>query len=171
MNRSNYLRVIAASFAAVSLLAIPSLVHAQDGKTDKTDKTDKPSHKKHFEPQSEIASKTAKFATIVNSSPAVKKATPATDRATVEKAVGKNVQIVGTVAGIYKPKSNSVVILNFAKDYKSAVSAVLQASNAAKFPDMDSLKGKKILVEGTVSTYHDAPEILLDTPTQVKIIK
>ncbi len=101
----------------------------------------------------------------------MKKALPATDLAGAKKQVGKAAAFVGTVDRTFTPKGNGLVILNFAKDYKTAVTGVVRAKDFAKFPDLKALQGKKVLVSGTVQDYKGRPEIALSAPSQVKIVK
>jgi DNA/RNA endonuclease YhcR with UshA esterase domain len=150
-------RLLIAPLAIAALLGASFLpVHAQD--------------KKPMATQASVASKTAKFATVKATDPSVKKAVAATSLDTVMKSVGKSITVVGTVDAVYVPKSNSIVILNFAKEYWTAATAALKAKDYAAFPNMQQLKGKKVLITGTVKEYKEKPEIELLKPAQIKII-
>ena len=121
--------------------------------------------------QAAVASKATAFASVPASDASVKKALAATDLAGAKKQAGKPASFVGTVDRTFTPKGNGLVILNFAKDYKTAVTGVVRANDFAKFPDLKALQGKKVLVSGTVQDYKGRPEIALSAPSQVKIVK
>lgn len=142
-------------------LSLPGLVHAQE-KTEKREPA---------KPQSSVAAKDKTFATIAAADPAVAKATAASDKAASAKLVGKEGALVGTVVAVYSPESNGIVILNFAKNFREAASVILRPKNYAKFPDLKTLKDKKIVVTGKVIDYQGQPEIELTAPTQIKIVK
>lgn len=149
------------ALAAVSLVAlsVPFAAFAQGaGK-----KADGPA-------QSAVAAK-AEFATVPAADPSVKKATPASDLAAAKKLVGKTATLTGTVDKAFAPRGNGLVILNFAKDYKTAASAVVRAESFAKFPDLKKLEGKKVLVTGKVEDYKGQPEVVLTAPSQLKVVK
>lgn len=122
-------------------------------------------------PQTAVASKTATFGAIKTTDPAVKKALVATDLAAVTKQIGKSATIQGTVAELFTPKSNSIVVLNFAKEYWTAATVVVPAKNFGKLPNLQTLKGKKVLVTGRVVEYKEKPQIEVSEPGQIKIIK
>jgi len=120
--------------------------------------------------QAELAAKTG-FVTIAPDDPAVGKATDAKDLAAVRKLTGKEGAIQGTVAKVYVSDGNGIVILNFARNFKEAATAVLKPANYAKLPDMQTLDGKRVLVTGKVIEFRGRPEIEIQEPGQVKIIK
>ena len=120
--------------------------------------------------QSEVASK-AVFSTTPPTNPEVKKALDAKDLPGAIKLIGKEGAFKGTVAKVYAPKSNSIVILNFDADYKKAITAVLRNKDFSRFPNLESLNGKRILVKGKFEDFRGAPEIVLTDAGQIKIIK
>ncbi len=154
-------RTLAASSAAalIAFLAAAPFAGAQTGEN------------KERPAQAAVASKNAAFVSVPAGDASVKKALPATDLAGAKKQVGKAAAFVGTVDRTFTPKGNGLVILNFAKDYKTAVTGVVRAKDFAKFPDLKALQGKKVLVSGTVQDYKGRPEIALSAPSQVKIVK
>ena len=153
------LKLRLAFLAALCALAVP-FVLAQDEKP-------KPEPAK---PQASVASKTAKFGTVKAGDGSVKTALKASDLAGAKKLVGKDGAFEGTVTAVFSPKTNGLVILNFDKNYKNALTAVLRVKNYADFPDMQSLKGKHILVTGKFEDYKSSTEIQLTKPDQVKLI-
>ena len=120
--------------------------------------------------QAELASKAA-FATIPATSPELKKALDSHDLAGAKKLVGQTGAIQGTVAKVFTPRSNALVILNFDKDFKRALVAVVKAEDFAKFPNLETLKDKRVFVRGKFIDYNGTPELSLADASKVKIIK
>lgn len=77
----------------------------------------------------------------------------------------------GTVSGIYEPSAGKLRILNFDTDYRTALSAVLSSEDAGKFPDINQLVGKEVLVSGTFVDYHGRAEIVVKSPDQIKLVR
>ena len=121
-------------------------------------------------PQASVASKTAKFGSVKAGDGSVTKALKASDLAGAKKLVGKDGAFEGTVVKVFSPKTNGLVILNFDKNYKNALTAVLRVKNYADFPDMQTLKGKRVLISGKFEDYKGSTEIQLTKPDQVKLI-
>ena len=120
--------------------------------------------------QSELASKAATFGTILAADPAVAKALEAHDLASAQKMIGKAGAFQGTVTQVYSPDDHDIVILDFDKKYKTALTAVLMPADYAKFPDLATLEGKHVLISGTWGAPKGKPQITLTSPAQVKII-
>lgn len=147
---------LVAALCALSL----SFVFAQD---------DKPKQEP-AKPQASVASKTVKFGTVKAADGSVTKALKASDLAGAKKLIGKEGAFEGTVVKVFSPSSNGLVILNFDKNYRNALTAVLRVKNYADFPDMQTLKGKRVLVTGKFEDFKGSPEIMLTKPEQVKLI-
>lgn len=122
------------------------------------------------QPQSAVASKDATFKTVDAASPAVKAALDAKDLKDASADGGRQITFTGTVAKIYSPSNNSIVVLDFDKDYESALTAVVRPDTYSFFPDLNGLNGKTVLVTGFVTMYKGRPQVLLMAPKQVKII-
>jgi DNA/RNA endonuclease YhcR with UshA esterase domain len=145
---------------AVALLTTVSVVHAQKANDTKPER----------KPQSAVAAKGKSFATVAATDAAVKNAGKADDLDAAKKQIGKTAAFTGTVDRVFAPKGNSVVLLNFAKDYKKAVVGAVAAKDFAAFPDLKTLKGKKVLVSGKVVEYKGQPQLELTDAAQIKII-
>ena len=131
--------------------------------------TDAP--KVHSQAQAALASKKVTFARAAAASSAVKGATNATDLSAVKKMLGKEITITGTVAKVFAPSTNTVVVLNFADEYWTAATVAVKSRYYAKFPDMKSLSGKTVVVTGRVIAYKDSVQIEVSDPTQIKIVQ
>jgi len=101
---------------------------------------------------------------------AVKSALKATDLTAAAKLEGKSASFHGTVVKVYAPDHHKVVVLNFAKDYRTALTAALRPEFYTKFPDLRSLEGKHVLVTGKLVPYRGALEVLLTDPKQLKLV-
>jgi hypothetical protein len=158
-------RVIVKASVCMLLAACTTSLFAYQGKPagDSKPKAEKKS-------QVELASKTA-LATVAATSADVKKALDAKDLPAATKLTSKEGAFKGTVSMAYAPKSNALIILNFDPDYKKAVTAVVRNKEFGKFPNLETLVGKHILVKGKFEDYRGAPEIVLLDAAQIKIIK
>jgi hypothetical protein len=137
------------------------------GLAQKADNKDKPA--KNYPTQASVAAK-KKFDLIANVTEEVKNALEAEDIAGAKKLVDKQAAFKGTVVKVYKSPNNSVLILNFTDNYRKALTAVLRPDYYSKFPDMDTLLDKQVLVSGKITLYQDRPQIMLISPSQIKII-
>lgn len=102
---------------------------------------------------------------------AVKVALPAADLKTAAGLAGKERTFRGRVNRLFKSKSGSVSILNFAADYRKAIVAVVYRKDHARFPPLDKLVGRDILVRGKISLYEGRPQVVLTDPGQVSLIE
>jgi len=82
--------------------------------------------------------------------------------------VGKQITVRGTVVRTHR--SDKVVHLNFREDWKGSFQAVIFASAWCDFPAApeDLFLHKEVLVSGTVKEYQNAPEIVVDSPAQIR---
>ncbi len=120
--------------------------------------------------QASVAAKSA-FGTITAKDADAAHALDAKDIAGAQKLIGKSGAFRGTVAEVYSPRSNGVVLVNFAKNHDDALTAVLMHDDYARFPDMQTLTGKQVLVSGTFTAYKGRPEIILTAPSQVHVVR
>jgi outer membrane receptor protein involved in Fe transport len=121
--------------------------------------------------QAAAASRTARFDTVEQTAATYREALEAGDLAAARKLIGKRGTFRGTVARVFTPKGGNLVILNFAEDYKTAVTAVLRKPDFSRFPDLGGLPGKEILVTGKLVDYEGRPEIELKTPGQIRLVR
>ncbi len=154
------------------LVAVATVTVAPNAFAQKDDVRKPPvSAQKENKPQATVASKTATFATIAATDAKVKAALKPEDLPAAQKLIGKEATFSGTVAKVFQPKSNSVVLLNFAENYRDAISAAIQAKDFPAFPDLNTLAGKKVLITGKVMDYHGRTEVELTSVAQVKLVK
>ncbi len=98
-------------------------------------------------------------------------AVAATNLAAAKKLVGKNALFVGVVTQVFAPRSGSIVLLNFAPDYKTALVGAVKAADFKKFPPLQSLQNKKVALRGKVISYKGRPEIELTGAGAIRMVK
>lgn len=83
---------------------------------------------------------------------------------------GQNATVEGTIVSTYN--SGKACFLNFHPDYKKYFTAVIFQSAFHEFPPNpeDFYYGKKVHVTGTIKRYKGKPEIIINDPSQIKII-
>jgi hypothetical protein len=87
---------------------------------------------------------------------------------------GKSVSVQGKVHSIYVPDSKAVCVLNLGPDFKTCFKVTIFASAWEKWPDgLASIKKKydkqTLTVEGRIRIYKDAPEIVVNVPSQIGV--
>ncbi len=120
--------------------------------------------------QTELASKTAKIATITSTDKALKKTIDAHDLKSATALIDKTGSVQGTIAKLFTLKGGSLVIFNFDREFKTAITAIVKRANFDKFPDLAKLEVKHVLITGKFIDFRGAPEIELISPEQIKII-
>lgn len=118
--------------------------------------------------QAKVALKSA-FPTVAKS--ALKGALDAQNLAVFAPLTGKNAMSVGVVTMVYAPKGNSIVLLNFAPNYKSALVGAVSAKHFRLFPDLQKLKGQRVALSGKVVRFKGQPEIELTNAGAIRIVK
>ena len=83
--------------------------------------------------------------------------------------IGRVVTVKGFVADVYK--TDKVAYLNFVEKFPdNPFSGVIFASKFKDFGDMNIYEGKNVALTGRVTVYKEKPQIILDSPEQVKIL-
>jgi DNA/RNA endonuclease YhcR with UshA esterase domain len=85
--------------------------------------------------------------------------------------IGEFASVKGKVHQVYI-SSRGNIFLNIDGIYpENPFTAVIFKSDADKFPNIKSLEGKTIIVTGQIKLYRNKPEIILNSPNQIKIVK
>jgi len=121
--------------------------------------------------QKEVASKTASFATISKSDDVYQKARDAHDLDGAHQVLGQTGSFKGTVTQLFEERDGDLVILDFDKNYRTAMTAIVRNADFSKFPDMKALEGKEIVVSGKFAEYQGRAQIELTDPGQVKLVR
>ena len=69
--------------------------------------------------------------------------------------------------------SGKACFLNFHSDWKKHFTVVIFASDFSKFPSPpeEYYRGKKIQVTGRIKSYHGKPEIIVEDPSQIEVLR
>jgi|SRR5579871_2414102 len=83
--------------------------------------------------------------------------------------VGQSATVQGVVAEVYV-SSKGDVFLDFESPYPNEVfSGAIFSSSAAQFGDLRPYQGKQVQVTGRIRLYRGKPEIVLQSPNQLRI--
>ncbi|OIO41099.1 hypothetical protein AUJ10_01650 [Candidatus Pacearchaeota archaeon CG1_02_31_27] len=87
--------------------------------------------------------------------------------------IGQEKTVQGKIVDVYKSKTNTVFI-NFEKPYpNTCFTAVIFSSDLSKFPSEieNYFEDKTVKITGKIKEYNGKPEIILDEPSQIEIVK
>jgi len=88
----------------------------------------------------------------------------------VKAHIGDSLTIKGFVADVYV--SEKVTYLNFENKFpKNIFSCAIFSSKAEAFGDLSKYKSKEVEVTGKITTYKNKPQVILNSPDQIKILK
>lgn len=88
----------------------------------------------------------------------------------------KHVKIMGTVCSSQISDNSKVIFLNFGKNFNTSLSAVIYDIDIHSFIDagIDKpqayFKNKKVVLQGIIRIANGKPEIVINSPKQIKII-
>ncbi|MBE0478402.1 OB-fold nucleic acid binding domain-containing protein [Candidatus Aerophobetes bacterium] len=87
------------------------------------------------------------------------------------KHYGEYAMVEGTIVATHN--SGKACFLNFHPDYRRYFTAVIFASAFPRFPanPENYYYGKKVRVSGYIKEYEGGPEIILNDPSQIEILK
>ena len=162
MNRFRNISAVSLAACAVTLfISGQNVAYAQ--------KNNKAPEKTATASQASVALKGKNFASIAAGDAKLKAAKDPKDLAAAKKLIGKTAVFSGTVAKVFEPKG--LVLINFDKNYKNAITAVVRSKNFSAFPDLKTLEGKKVIVSGKVEEYKGTAEVMLEKMDDIKIVK
>ena len=91
-------------------------------------------------------------------------------------STSKHVKIMGTICSSEISDNSKVIFLNFGKNFNTSLSAVIYDFDLHSFIDagidnpQSYFKNKKVILEGVVRIANGKPEIVINSPKQIKII-
>lgn len=87
----------------------------------------------------------------------------------IKRYKGCEATVSGYVYSTYKPKSGKVFFLNLGNsNYKKAFTGVIFKNNFKEFDKpLSSYEGKEISIYGTIDTYENRPQIIINQPEQI----
>lgn len=88
----------------------------------------------------------------------------------------KHVKIMGTICSSQITDHSKVIFLNFGKNFNTSLSAVIYDFDVHSFIDAgieepeSYFKNKKVILEGIIRLNNGKPEIVINSPKQIKIV-
>jgi len=92
-------------------------------------------------------------------------------------STSKHVKITGTICSSEISDNSKVIFLNFGKNFNTSLSAVIYDFDVHSFiaAGIDNpqayFKNKKVVLQGVVRIANGKPEIVINSPKQIKIIE
>ena len=123
-----------------------------------------------FPPQQRVASPNARFGMIARTVPAYTQAMEAHNLALARRSLGGARRFHGIVTQVTQDAQNQTLTLEFDPLYPRALTAVLTFRGYSRFPNMQSLRGKEVVVSGPLLQYGDKVAVMLTQPNQVQIV-
>jgi hypothetical protein len=86
------------------------------------------------------------------------------------------VRVTGIISSIDLSEKSKVIFINFGKNYNTSFSAMIYDENFSSFVSAgiddpcQYFKNKKVSIEGVVRISNGKPEIIINSPDQIKII-
>lgn len=124
---------------------------------------------KTYPAQASVATKGA-FGTVAATDKSVTAALDPKALADAKKLVGQTGSFQGTVTSVYSPSNHSFAALDFAAHYRDALTADIAPADYAKFPDLNQLAGKHVLVSGKFVAHGDQTQLAVTSPDGIKIV-
>ena len=125
---------------------------------------------RRFPPQQRIASPTAQFGVTARNSQPYKQAVEAHNLAAARRSLGRTASFHGTVANVTQDAQNQTLTLEFDPQYQKAVAAVLTFRAYLRFPNMQTLRGREVVVSGPFLLYGDKVAVMLTQPSQIQVV-
>jgi len=161
------IKTSALTVAVLACFAFSTLAADSPSTSTNTPETKPPAKKS----QSELASKSATFGKVSKTNETYKGALDAHALDLALKQVDKEGSFQGNVTAIFEPRSGGLAIMNFDKNYRTALTALLKGGDFDKFPDLKTLVGKDVLVTGKFISYQGRAEIVLTNTAQIKLVE
>jgi len=99
------------------------------------------------------------------------KITGTIDYTEADNFVGEYKTVRGKVVQIYYSAKSDTTFLNFCSNYQGCpFSSVVFSSDKSKFGDLNQYEGKTVEITGLIKTYKGSAEIILNNPSQIKIV-
>jgi DNA/RNA endonuclease YhcR with UshA esterase domain len=86
--------------------------------------------------------------------------------------VGEYVTVTGVVSGVGHSSRSNTTFINFGGRFPNhQFTAVIFRNAAESFDNVDGLDGKTVSVTGKVKMYRGKPEIVLNSPSQLRVVR
>jgi len=112
----------------------------------------------------------AHLKTLSQNDPAIGKAIPPIRITQAKKEVGNQGSVLGILADSQPLKNSKDMLLHFEGNPTETILVVVSESAHSPYPDLNTLKGKKVLVEGEFFLFKDRPAIRITDPENLRIL-
>ena len=123
-----------------------------------------------YPPQQAVASRTMVFGGVARNAPAYKQAMDAHNMALAQRSLGRTGHFHGVVTKVYQDPVHQTLVLDFDPQYTRALTAVLTFRSFSRFPNMQALQGREVVVSGPLIRYQDKVAVMLTQPGQIQVV-
>ena len=123
-----------------------------------------------YPPQQRVASPSARFGAVARTSPSYGQAVEAHNLTAARGRLGKTASFHGAVASVTQDAQNQTLTVEFDPQYQKAVAAVLTFRGYSRFPNMQTLRGREVVVSGPLLQYGDKVAVMLTQPSQIQVV-
>jgi len=120
--------------------------------------------------QQAVASRTAPLALITRNSPIYIRAMDAHNLVYARQSLGRAILFHGVVTQVYQDPTHQTLVLDFDPQYAHALTAVLTFRAYSRFPNMQTLQGREVVVSGPLIRYQDKIAVMLSQPGQIQVV-
>jgi len=120
--------------------------------------------------QQAVASRTARLGLIARTAPAYKQAMEAHNLALARQSLGEVGRFHGIVTQVYQDPTHQTLVLAFDPQYTHAVTAIVTFRAYSRFPNMQTLQGREVVVSGPLIRYQDKIAVMLSQPGQIQVV-
>jgi hypothetical protein len=85
------------------------------------------------------------------------------------KHIGENATVTDRVDGVHQSGKGNIFLNMGGKYPNQAFTAFIPAKTAGQFSDYQKYDGKTVVVSGKIMLYHGKPEIVVSSPTQLRL--
>lgn len=124
-----------------------------------------------FPPQQALAARAVSFGLTTRSAPTYRQAIDAHNLALGRQRLGRPGSFHGVVTQVYQDPQHQTLVLDFDPQYPRALTAVLTFRAFSRFPDMQTLRGREVVVSGPLLRYQDKIAVMLSQPSQVQVVQ
>jgi len=120
--------------------------------------------------QQAVAARTVQLGVIARNAPGYTQAMEAHNLARARQSLGKSVRFHGIVTQVYQDPTHQTLVLDFDPQYTHALTAVLTFRAYSRFPNMQTLQGREVVVSGPLIRYQDKIAVMLTQPGQIQVV-
>ena len=120
--------------------------------------------------QQALASRAMSFGVTTRNAPAYKQAMEAHNLPLARKRLGRVGSFRGIVTQVYEDPTHQTLVVEFDPQYTHALTAVLTFRAYSRFPAMQTLQWREVVVSGPLIRYQDKVAVMLSQPGQIQVV-